>query len=45
MIDHDELRHGLVSLGIEMSDARLADIVALLDRDHDGSIDYTEFAR
>ena len=45
MIDHDELKRGLVSLGIEVSGARLDDIVALLDKDHDGSIDYAEFAR
>jgi hypothetical protein len=36
---------GLASLGTDISEERADDFFAILDRDGDGEIDYTEFAR
>ena len=45
VIDPGEFSRGLKNLGAELSEVQQADLVALLDKDGDGSIDYVEFAR
>jgi Ca2+-binding EF-hand superfamily protein len=44
-IDHHEFRDGLMSLGANISEAQIADLITILDKDGDGTIDYQEFAR
>ena len=44
-IDHDEFKNGLLSLGANVSEAQIEDLITLLDKDGDGEIDYQEFAR
>ena len=43
-IDHDEFRNGLASLGANVSEAQIDDLIMILDQDGDGEIDYQEFA-
>ena len=45
VIDHAEFERGLKSLGAEIEPQQLDDLIAILDKDGDGSIDYSEFAR
>ena len=44
-IDHDEFREGLYSLGAQISETQVADLITMLDKDGDGTIDYHEFGR
>ena len=44
-IDHDEFKNGLLSLGANISEGQIDDLVMILDKDGDGEIDYQEFAR
>ena len=44
-IDREEFRGGLLSLGAEITEAQIEDMITLLDKDGDGAIDYQEFAR
>lgn len=39
-ISHEEFRNGLHSLGAQISDSQIDDLVTILDKDGDGSIDY-----
>ena len=41
----DEFRNGLLHLGAQISEAQVDDLIMILDKDGDGEIDYSEFAR
>ena len=43
-IDHDEFKNGLMSLGANVSEAQIDDLITILDKDGDGEIDYREFS-
>ena len=45
VVDSDELQYGLEAMGVELSTIQLQDIMSLLDKDGDGSIDMSEFGR
>jgi len=44
-IDHGEFSRGLTKLGAQLSASQLDDLISILDKDGDGTIDYVEFAR
>ena len=44
-ISADEFRQGLLSLGAQITEQQIDDLVTILDKDGDGVIDYHEFAR
>ena len=44
-IDYDEFAMGLYTLGAEISEGQLDDLISVLDIDGSGAVDYSEFAR
>jgi hypothetical protein len=44
-ISKQELRHGLSSLGTDLTPEQVDDFFDILDQDGDGEIDYVEFAQ
>ncbi len=44
MVDHDEFKAGLAMIGFEPSEKELGEVLAIVDKDNDGEVDYEEFA-